>query len=196
VRRRILSGAFLLRAEQTVEQVLIQPAWVEVPGATEVEARGAIVVEAPGAIVAEGAVAVDTEDELRSAGLVQVCSAVQGEPEAVVGVGQDGFGVVAGLVAPEAGPAWFRAGWVVPAARQVWFRVEWVAPVVEPGESRAVWGGLAGRLAGRGDYFRRGDYLADRRLAGRAALQAGRGVRVALPAGQGERAGRQVGQDG
>jgi hypothetical protein len=116
-----------------------------VQDATEVEARGAIVVEgaavveAPDVIEAPAAIVVDTEAWLRSAGLVQVCSAVQDElgVGVGVGVGQDGVGAVAGPAAPEVGPVWFQVGWVSPAARQVWFRVEWVAPVVEPDESQA-----------------------------------------------------------
>jgi hypothetical protein len=135
--------------ERTVERVLIQPAAevevpdaaeargaiaIEVPDGAEVGAPGAIVVGAPDVIVVEDAVAVETEDELRSAGLVQACSAVQVEPGVVVEVEQDESGVVAGLVEPAVQPVWLRAEWVVPAVARGESRVA-------RGEFEAGWDG-------------------------------------------------------
>lgn len=204
------SVAFLLHVERTVERVLIRPAaWVEVPDVAELEVRGAIALgardviavevpdaaelEARGAIVVGGAVAVDTEDELRSAGLARVCSAVQGEPGAVAGVGQDGFGVVAGLVAPAVRPAWFRAGRVASAVGPVWFRVEWVVPVVEPDESRVARDEFETGLDG---WVRRASCWADQGLAEQDEFQAVWGGLAGRLADQDVQVVRMAGQGG
>ena len=105
-------GVIAVAAPGAMEAAALDEIAAEEPGVVEVEALDEIAAEAPGVIEAQGAVAVDFEDELRFVGLVQVCSAVQGEPGVGAVAGQDGLGAVAGQAGPAVAPVWLLVEWV------------------------------------------------------------------------------------